>query len=306
MMRAWDLREGLKEVSDSDELEGLVLKYSEVFPTDFLEETFWNRLSQIYLPFLKVCHVASQVTQRAKTPVLSCIPLQVHLIEQACASSIDDSTFVAEFKRAFSVAVTKRLKKFVAVNVEAKIVANAIKAALLDPRYSAFVQNQHSPDEIQKICNAIVADTLHLFPTAEHLRVIQKQMDVSFPLLLSKLQSAPKLKAEEVLPWWKTLFAEDSKTVSLWQNFRASVRLFLSMPAGGAPSEVVFSDTTGTVTKKRNQIGHHMLEQVTVLRNFIKSDQFDMERVLEMIGDQVKDLQEAAEAEDSSSLEESD
>ena len=106
---------------------------------------------------------------------------------------------------------------------------------------------------------------------------------MAFPSLLKKLASAGEIKPEEVSKWWQATLEDDAKVGSLWQNFGRSARMFLSMPAGGAPSEVAFSDTTATVTKKRNLIGDRTLEQVTVLRRYIMSQKFDMDALIDKI-----------------------
>jgi hypothetical protein len=54
-------------------------------------------------------------------------------------------------------------------------------------------------------------------------------------------------------------------------HFFLSARIFLSMPAGGAPSECVFSSTTDMVTKKRNCLGDDSMEQMTIVRHFVRS-----------------------------------
>jgi hypothetical protein len=173
----------------------------EVFQKIFLLPPFWRRLIQIYEPLLEVCHTASKVAQRSTTPVLSCIPHQVHLIQRACIRAEDDSDFAAEFKAAFKV----RLSKYVLVQLEggddAHAIPNAIKAALLDPRYSSFVQEKLGPDETKAVCDAIVADTLHLFPEEAPLNASQQQMDMAFPSLLKKLACAGEVKPEEVSKW---------------------------------------------------------------------------------------------------------
>lgn len=287
LKRVIELREGLTSLHEEGVLGVLLQKHHGSFPEDFLLPPFWRRLTQIYEPLLEVCHTASKVAQRSTTPVLSCIPHQVHLIERACIRAEDDSDFAAEFKTAFLEVVKVRLSKYVLVQLEgggdAHAIPNAIKAALLDPRYSSFVQEKLGPDETKAACDAIVADTLHLFPEEAPLNAIQQQMDMAFPSLLKKLASAGEVKPEEVSKWWQATLEDDAKVGSLWQNFGRSARMFLSMPAGGAPSEVAFSDTTATVTKKRNLIGDRTLEQVTVLRRYIMSQKFDMDALIDKI-----------------------
>jgi hypothetical protein len=43
------------------------------------------------------------------------------------------------------------------------------------------------------------------------------------------------------------------------------------MPARDAPSECVFSSTTDMVTKKHNCLGDDLLEQMTIVRHFVRS-----------------------------------
>lgn len=296
MVRAVDMRSGLKRLQELKLLAPLLEKHN-VFPSDFLSASFWDRVNLIYLPFLRVCHVASKVAQRSKTPALSCIPFQIDLIEAACATTPDEWNLAFDFKNACAISVRRRLHKYVEVKIQNDeiVVPNAIKAAVLDPRYSDFAQ-QKLGMKLKDVCDAVVADSLHLFPKESPLDLIQQNMDLAFPNLLQKLRTAKEhaeITEDQVLPWWRSIFADDAQKGSLLQNFKHSVRLFLSMPAGGAPSEVAFSDTTGTVTKKRNQIGHQTLEQVTIVRHFIKSDKFNFEKVMEYVKDHVEKAQES-------------
>jgi hypothetical protein len=61
--------------------------------------------------------------------------------------------------------------------------------------------------------------------------------------------------------------------LALWCR---AARMFLSLPAGGAPSESAFSSTTDTLTKKRMSLADDTLEMMTVVRDYVRLPDFDI------------------------------
>jgi len=146
------------------------------------------------------------------------------------------------------------------------------------------------------ICRAITADTVHLFP--EHLQVaIEGALDNGWPSLLLMLRDAPvDMSGLDALAWWRSLSQGDAERGNLFSSHIRAARIFLSLPAGGAPSEATFSSTTEVVTKKRNQLGDVTLEMMTVIRNFLQMPDFDLTKLIEEIGDDARAVVEAMEA----------
>ncbi len=64
------------------------------------------------------------------------------------------------------------------------------------------------------------------------------------------------------------------------------------MPAGGAPSESVFSATTDMVTKKRNCLGD-TLEQMTIVRHFVRSPRYKFDVLAKKMAADAKEQKKA-------------
>ena len=69
------------------------------------------------------------------------------------------------------------------------------------------------------------------------------------------------------------------KSANVLSHYLRAARLYLSMPAGGSPSEVAFSSTTEMVTKKRNALSDCTLELMTVIRHFVRQPNFDFDKL---------------------------
>jgi len=98
---------------------------------------------------------------------------------------------------------------------------------------------------------------------------------------------------------WSNSLTRTSERGAYFDHARA-VRLFLALPAGGAPSEATFSSTTEMVTKKRNRMGDATLEMLTVVRDFLRHPDFDLPTLIKDIEDAaleaVKAVEQAEEA----------
>ena len=154
----------------------------------------------------------------------------------------------------------------------------------------------HPDNVLGAITRAISADTLHLFPE-EYQLTIQGALDNGWSSLLDLLKLAPKdMSGEAALTWWRNLSITDAKRGHVHSSHVCAARMFLAMPAGGAPSEATFSSTTETVTKKRNQLGDDTLEMMTVVRNFLRSPEFDLTKLTNEMGEDANAAVKAWEA----------
>ena len=257
-----------------------VVKSKNSFPPDFLKETFFRRLIT-YEQLLKRFHLISKAGQSQTEPTLSCVSHWVWSMEdEILAESEDDGAVLKRLKQDLLASSKRRMSVFVAIerdeDGDVAIVPNPIKAGLLDPRHSHEVQGRLAADELQAAKGAIIADTLSLIRDEEMHEPIRTAMEGSFGVLLKRMPKAPGF-AGSALTWWRDLRKSDAAMVL--SHFFVSARIFLSMPAGGAPSECVFSSTTDMVTKKRNCLGDDSLEQMTIVRHFVRSPRYNFSAV---------------------------
>ncbi len=105
------------------------------------------------------------------------------------------------------------------------------------------------------VCDAIIADTLHLFADADEDDSFEIAMRTSWLALCTKLRAAPlapvPFNAVAALRWWTALQRADALVAHRLALWCRAARMFLSLPAGGAPSESACSSTSDTLTKKR-------------------------------------------------------
>ncbi len=102
----------------------------------------------------------------------------------------------------------KRMPVFVSIDEDAdgkiSLLPNAIKAGLLDPRHSHEVQRRLSADELDAARDAIIGDTLLLYPDENLHEPVDSAMTGAFKALMRRLDAA-KTYGGSVLGWWRDL-----------------------------------------------------------------------------------------------------
>jgi hypothetical protein len=294
LKRAVQLERALTAFHQRSLFDGCLIQHKH-FPGDIFQRSFWRRLREGYEPLLAAFHVASKSAQAKSTPTLSTIPFHLESMRTACKVVDDDPRAVQELKIALYDALESRMSKYVTVvcandNGSQDIVPNAIKAAILDPRFSSFVQDSLDADKIQSVRDSIIADTVTVMPNLDpdSVPMVEKVMEITFPQLLSALKGANIQDAADVLPWWKNFFSNDAKKHTLCAHFSWSVRIYLSMPAGEAPSEQVLSMATDIVTKKRNRLADQTIEQLLIVSHYTKSPLYNFDELMAKIKEETK------------------
>ncbi len=274
LKRFLELQGALTRVHSKHFFDPYLLKAKNSFPDDFLKESYFRRLSA-YKELLEHFHKISKAGQSQTEPTLSCVAHWVWRMEELLTVSDSDSPVMKKLKEDLLRSCKKRMSVFVLIektNGEISLLPNAIKAGLLDARHSHEVQYKLSMDELDAARDAIIADTLLLYPDENLHDAIESAMKGAFKALMQRLAGA-KTYAGSVLNWWRNLKQKPDEA-DVFKHFFRAARIFLSMPAGGAPSESVFSATTDMVTKKRNCLGDDTLEQMTIVRHFVRSPRY--------------------------------
>lgn len=186
-------------------------------------------------------------------------------------------------------------------NGTAIVIPNAIKAAVLDPRHAANELDALAPSDRDAVRDAIIADTLHLFAAADDDdddgAGLDVSMSASWSALCTKLRAAPAaLEGPAALRWWADLQEADARKAHRLSPWCRAARMFLSLPAGGAPSESAFSSTSETVTKKRMRLNDDTLEMMTVVRDYVRLPEFNVNELATTLAAQADAALAAAEA----------
>jgi hypothetical protein len=194
----------------------------------------------------------------------------------------------------------KRMNVFVTIERDddghALVIPNAIKAAVMDPQYSRETCSRLGDRDLIDIRDAIIGDTIVLF-SDDVQDVIGSQMPLGWASLLVALDKGAdgNMDGEGCLAWWHKLSKNDAKKGNIHSNWVRSARMYLAMPAGGAPSEVGFSSTGEMVTKKRNLLGDKTLEQMTIIRHYVCQPGFDFNNLVELMGENATAVLDAIE-----------
>jgi hypothetical protein len=278
LKRFLQLQDALVKVHSKHFFDPYVLKAKNNFPDDFLKEPYFRRLSA-YKELLEHFHKIAKAGQSQTEPTLSCVAHWAWKMEELLTASEADSQVMKSLKEDLLRSYKKRMSVFVSIEQdesgEVLLMPNAIKAGLLDPRHSHEVQRRLSADELRAARDVIVTDTLLLYANESLHKAIESAMEGAFEALMERLAGAAVYRGSP-LDWWRDLKNKQDEA-DVFKHFFRAARIFLSMPAGGAPSESVFSATTDMVTKKRNCLGDDTLEQMTIVRHFVRSPRYKFE-----------------------------
>jgi len=274
LKRFLELQNALMRVQSKGFFDPYVKKAKNNFPDDVLKDSYFRRLSA-YKELLEQFHKISKSGQAQTEPTLSCVPHWVWRMEELLTESEADSPVMKKLKEDLLRSCKKRMSVFVAIEKDEKGVSfmpNAIKAGLLDPRHSHEVQRRLSADELAVARDAIITDTLLLYRDENLHDAIFSAMTGAFKTLMQRLDGAETYRGS-ALDWWRDLKKKPDEA-DVFKHFFRAARIFLSMPAGSSPSECAFSATTDMVTKKRNCLGDDTLEQMLIVRHFVRSPRY--------------------------------
>lgn len=210
----------------------------------------------------------------------------------------NDGLCTRNFKQAISEAIGNRMLPYVlseAVEGEELQSNKAIMACLLDPRYTCRLYEAYGEARLKPVVQAIASQGGLLFANQQ---LVQTLMQASADQVVKRLRSSrvdPAAKPHVALQWWKELTLNDSD--GIFAQWGEAAKMFLSMPAGGAPSEFQFSVTGRLVTKLRNRLGDHMLQMCLLITAFSRSKLYDFDEIMQLVqlqleGDDEKEAQE--------------
>lgn len=209
-----------------------LLKSPGSFPEDFLEDAYWDRLQVVYFPLLQCFHKISKKAQSSNIPTLSSVPHWINRMKSICQTSANDGECAKSFKAALLASINNRMGCFTTLVREddgtLSVIPNAIKAAVLDPRYSKEIQDSYKGDEKVQIYASIITDTVSLF--SGETDVIAKMMEVSCESLMKNLYIAgnEEYDGKGCLAWWKSYQENDRKNGAIHASFCRSARMFLA------------------------------------------------------------------------------
>jgi hypothetical protein len=249
---------------------------------DFLSKAFFVRCAG-YLHYLKEMNKVSKFYQTVKFPTGCFVPLMIlHLMQFSTPSTEMDPPYLLDFKSTMNKAVGKYMFKPIICENN-----NFLKASLLHPEVALIVCREVSSKMIATCFDSIYEDALALEDEKER---ITNSMFIKLSLkyynenIIGSSVSLPL-----VLPWAR-LFENgcliETSHLQFWHQVANNglefhnakcchllkvVSLLLAQPAGESIDESTFSSVGGTMRRDRLSLSPNTIEQITILRMFIRN-----------------------------------
>ena len=304
MTRFDELRESLPVMQEMGEVKALSSKV-----TDFLQPAFFLRLKG-YLEVLSELNRLSEFYQTQKFPVGCFVPLLTGHLHQYFQPSMMDSAYIASLKKAFLKSVETRMLKCLS-----EPSSTFLQAAVLHPG----------------VCSGLVGLGFveqgvidGAFDNVVDQAVLLAENDSVRPLLLGALAiyrgqlprgEAPKVNISSLkesgsyfgvshMSFWRGVVWTDPKTnkkatpnAEFLGSLAGVASMLLALPAAEAVDEFAFSSSGATFTKGRASMAPPTLEQVTVIRMYIRNRGFRMTDVQRFLDKALSTRPEEAEGE---------
>ena len=291
LKRVKRLKDPLTEMWKKGHFRAPIAKAPNSFPADFFEDSFWTRLLNVYYPLLKSLNMYSKLAQHQDGPTLSGTPLWVHQMMQLCVRSEEDGATVASFKGSLLQAITARMSFYLLPEGPTLCQTRSWLASLIrDIHYHCvrFTPKLGSNSWLNGSSKRPV------FCTLKELEKWPRAHCVPQPNLCSKhskLLACPQMIClSTALDWWRTFQANDE--ACFFVMWGEGAKMFLAMPAGGAPSEFMFSRTGRFITKLRTRMGDVTLEMCLLINHYVHSNDYDFNLLMQ----RMEALIEASEA----------
>ncbi len=252
-------------------------------PLDFLKKSFFRRTKR-YEEMLVEFHKVSCISQSDETAAtLSAIPGWIRKLQNECDMDTDLG------KKLHAAVDAKLVNKFVDIDTAPML------AALLDPYAYIEMIPFVSSERQKRLWGKLIEDALRFTDTNDEVRLkFQKNsLTGAKPLLIIAMEAwVAKAKNQDPLEFWK---AQESDSVT--SMFYDVAAMYLSGVATSAPSERAFSSTTGSITKKRTQLGDDTLEMITVCRDWVRQPSFAQDEIVQRLISLNDDVEEAGSVE---------
>ena len=238
---------------------------------DFLKASFFARCAA-YVTVLERLNSVSLFYQHQSFPTGCFVPLLVQFMLCATISTQMDPQFVIDFKTAFHNALKEKMGWILTTP------NNFLKAALMHPGVAKTLRGFVSKQVVEECTDSILSDACSL-ESADN----DEFRKLAFKKYLEQLGDVIQFPSIEVFPWHALSARGESNGIdhlSFWRaagqnrgplSFLVGVAaMLLAMPAGESVDEVTFSSTGATMTKERNRLSLMNVEQITVIRMFLR------------------------------------
>lgn len=232
---------------------------------DAFTSAFFARLSS-YKTILGIFHKVSKKSQADNVPTLPWVAHWIYKLADRC----NNGTVLGEH---LYKAVNERLVKYYLSGTTL-----VLKAALMNPFCFATVKEKAGEKHYQGIWDAVCEDAVMQKKDLAEKQALKKILLGTRDLLENNMKAwADKNEKSTILEFWK------SQGDELTKPFIVIASTYLGVPATTGASERSFSSTTGVVTKKRNRIGDKLLEDLIIIRDWIKNGCYDFSQLVQAL-----------------------
>lgn len=240
---------------------------------DFLTEDYFVRLES-YLPIMERMNRVSEFYQTQRFPVGCFVPIMTKYLECVTRPKPQmEAAFLTDFKSAMHSAVKEYLSKPVF-----KEVNNFLKASILHPGVASVVKSFVDEDVFEACIASIKEDALTLDedcgpffdPAIQHYldKVVGVKQEFDENFSWDELQQNGKFRGVSHLDYWHTVAEGKDRKVG---NLVGCAAMLLTLPAGESIDEGSFSSSQRTLSKERSTLLPVTVEQITIIRMFIRS-----------------------------------
>jgi len=299
------LKETLQRMyKDADMGGSSVFKDAVVGNEQLLDASFWVHLGEIK-QLSEHFHIASKYLQGEKYVTVSSIPYWICQLRHCCVRREHDTMVCVELKEALLQSLNNRCDYYTTT------VNNSLKAAALDPRFADLTQFGVSNQLIRECWNSIIQDQKALTASEEEdnavvdvdndlvdqmlklqVQILERELVKQSMLFQQDVNATIKSVEYDPLVFWrKVVQNHDDITQKIPSTqFRNTLKAFapvaallFSIPAGSSPSEREFSSAGRTYTNLRNLLSDATLEQLVVVRHFMKQDEYSFESLVTLV-----------------------
>jgi hypothetical protein len=258
--------------------------------TDFPQESFWVR-GQFYLALLTEVHVLSKWAQLERQPNMMFLADSVTKLVRGFAAQDGEDNWKAELRDSFRTA----LQELVLERVVGGETPFAVRAALFNPLVDV---SELVDDNTVRRCEGIVLEEMcFFFPAAEKAEYDDQTLEQVLKLSwegfkLTKGQFRKKLLEVRGGTVSDYLFsAKVDLLKEFWVNSKSrfpeyisqTAKSYWSAPVASSKSESTFSYSGEVVTKKRNKLGVHLTEAMTVGYDWTRQPHFGFDNFVAQV-----------------------
>jgi hypothetical protein len=284
-------------------------------------ESLKNRKSDFWVSareveeVLKVFHVVSKYAQGETFVTNSCVPYWIWQLQKACILTEGETATTSELKTALLGSLNRRCNYYLHES------NNCLKAAALDPRFSALSLYGVQEEVISDVWVKVIDEAMQILnipdgPDSEEemsvqrnilvqqAQTVQRKLKIISETYLENTSWGDVVTKADPCHFWQQLglAGESSSSARLllvlpqsfqvpahlkghFRAFSETARMLLSLPPSSAPSEREFSGAGRVYDHSRESLGDKTLEMLVVIRDFIKSDEYDFDELVRCICD---------------------